>query len=131
LLVAQKRQQQPSFYDQQRTKRKTGLHKQHKLSVAARKLKMFAVVFILAIVSVALITHYTYMIQVNYQIERSLQELNSLQKAQQHLKLEIATLRSPDRLERIALDEIGMKYPDQDQFIILTAGAQVGNQDSF
>ena len=88
---------------------------------------MFAVVFIFGLASVALIAHYTYMIQVNYQIDRSLHELNSLQKAQQHLKLEIASLRSPDRLERIALDEIGMKYPDQDQFIILTAGAQVAN----
>jgi cell division protein FtsL len=124
LLVAQKRQQQPSFYDQQRTKRKTGVHRQQKLSIAVKKLKMFAVVFIFALASVALITHYTYMIQVNYQIERSLDELNSLQKAQQHLKLEIASLRSPDRLERIALEEIGMKYPDQDQFIILTAGVQ-------
>lgn len=127
MLVAQKRHQQPSFYDQQRTKRKTGVHKQHKLNVAVKKMKMFAVVFIFGLASVALIAHYTYMIQVNYQIDRSLHELNSLQKAQQHLKLEIASLRSPDRLERIALDEIGMKYPDQDQFIILTAGAQVAN----
>ncbi len=124
MLVAQKRQQQPSLYEQQRAIREAKNRKQSKLCVAARKLKMLAAVFVLALFSLALISHYTHMIQVNYQIEKSLKDLYSLQKTNQHLKLEIASLRSPDRLERIAVSDIGMKYPDQDQFVILTAGAQ-------
>lgn len=92
---------------------------------------MLAAVLVLVLISLALVSHYTHMIQVNYQIEKSLNELHSLQKTNQHLKLEIASLRSPDRLERIAVSDIGMKYPDQDQFIILTAGTQEVNQNTF
>jgi len=127
LLVAKKRTQYTSFYDQQRSKRKITEARELRARKAAKKISMFGVVAAFAAASIMLVAHYTTMISVNYQIDRSRSELRSLQDRQQHLKLEIASLRSPERLERIALEEIGMQYPQQSQFIILTAGAQTGN----
>lgn len=110
-----------SYYDSNRVRAKNPRHRQRIAFLAAKRTKMLGVVAVLALMAISLVAHYTYVLQLNYKIDRSLHELHALQDTQQHLKLEIASLRSPDRLEKIAMEEIGLQYPDQDQFIILTA----------
>lgn len=60
-------------------------------------------------------------VQMNYNLEARTGELRALQDEGQHLKLKAASLRSPERLEKIALEEIGLQYPAQAQLVILTA----------
>lgn len=129
MLVAKKTEQRLAFYDLQRARKKTAEKKRSRVRRAARKLGMLGTVAAAALVAILLVAHYTYVVQLTYQIDYRSAELRALQEEQQHLKLDIASLRSPERLEKIALEELGLKYPDQDQFIILTAGRTVGGRN--
>lgn len=120
MLVAKRRPQQLYFSDQQRSGRRLDAKRQKCNLTAAVKLKMLGLVFIFALTAVSLLAHYTYVVGLNHQIIIRNEELRSLQEQGQHLELEMAGLRSPERLEKMAL-EIGMIYPRRDQMIILSA----------
>lgn len=122
LLVAKKGAPKKSFYDQQRSKQRIQAQRKNNLSVATRKLSMVGAVLLCAITAIVLVAHFAYVVDVNHQISARTQELAALQDESKHLQLEIASLRSPGRLEQEAL-EIGLQYPGEDQFVYLTAGA--------
>ena len=100
----------------------TNLQKHRKAQVfsVAVKLKMIGAVLICALAAIAVIAHYTYVVDVMQQVELATSELVALQEEGKHLELEIASLRTPQRLEKKAY-EIGMQYPGREQMIILTA----------
>ncbi len=83
---------------------------------------MISFMLVFALIAVALVAHFTYLVDVNHRIGRSMEELRALQDEGKHLKLEMASLQSPERLEKLAL-EMGLKYPGQEQLVILTAVA--------
>lgn len=122
MLVAKKRAPELYYYDRQRVRKQTIVQKQQTLQLAGRKVKMFSVMMAFAFTAIVLVAHFTYLVDVNHQIGRSTQELRALQEEGKHLKLKIASLQSPERLEAMAL-EIGLQYPGQEQLVILTAGA--------
>ncbi|WP_040378638.1 septum formation initiator family protein [Dethiobacter alkaliphilus] len=122
LLVAKKRVPQQSFYDQQRARQKVANKKMTNRRLAARKLTLMGAVLLCAMTAIVLVAHFAYVVDVNHQISARKQELAALQDENKHLQLEIASLRSPQRLEQAAL-EIGLQYPGEDQFVYLTAGA--------
>lgn len=121
MLVAKKRPEEFHFYDWQRRQKHNTVYREHHLRAAAEKLKMFGAVILCAFMAIAVIAHYTYVIDVTHQIDSGMRELQALQDQGKHLQLEIASLRTPERLEKMAL-EIGMQYPHRNQMIILTAG---------
>ena len=86
------------------------------------KLKMLAAVLICVLAAIAVISHYTYVVEITGEIESASAQLETLQEESKHLKLEIASLNTPERLEQKAY-ELGMQYPGKEQLIILTAGA--------
>jgi cell division protein FtsL len=92
------------------------------MQVASKKIKMFSIMIAFMLTAIALVAHFTYVVEVNHQISRGTQELHALQDESKHLQLEIASLLSLERLEIMAL-EIGLQYPGEDQLVILTAGA--------
>ena len=72
--------------------------------------------------AISVIAHYTQVVEITRQLELARSELDALQEEGKHLKLEIASLNSPERLKKEAY-ELGMQYPGREQMIILTAGA--------
>ena len=121
LLVAKKRVPERSFYDQQRSRQRIAGQRKNNRSMATRKLSMMGAVMLCAITAIVLVAHFAYIVDVNQQISAKKQELVTLQDENKHLQLEVASLRSPQRLEQAAL-EIGLQYPGEDQFVYLTAG---------
>jgi len=83
---------------------------------------MISFMLAFALTALALVAHFTYLVEMNHRIGRSMEELHALQDEGKHLKLEMASLQSPERLEKLAL-EMGLKYPGQEQMVILTAVA--------
>lgn len=83
---------------------------------------MFAAILICALTAIAVISHYVYVVEISGEIESATAQLQTLQEDSKHLKLEIASMRTPQRLEQKAY-ELGMQYPGREQMIILTAGA--------
>lgn len=58
-------------------------------------------------------------IQVGYAISEALKEERNLTLVNKKLRLEIATLKSYERIEKIASEELGMVKPKPDQVIII------------
>ncbi len=78
-------------------------------------------VFTLVLMAVALIYVWShiYMTELEYMVAAEMSIKEKLVEEQTKLKVEIATLKSPQRLESIAKEQLQMTYPTRDQVIIL------------
>jgi cell division protein FtsL len=54
-----------------------------------------------------------------YQVERMQQERGAEEEINRHLRLEIATLRAPRRIEKIATEQLHLVAPTRDQAIVI------------
>ena len=60
-----------------------------------------------------------HMTELEYQIARELNNREQIAEEQTKLKVELATLKSPRRIETIAREKLQMTYPERTQVIIL------------
>jgi len=58
-------------------------------------------------------------IQLGYEISNALKERRALVETNKKLRIEIATLKSYARIERLATEELGMSKPRPDQVIVI------------
>jgi len=58
-------------------------------------------------------------IQLGYEISTALRGERALAESNKRLRLEIATLKSYTRIERFAVEELGMIKPKSDQVIVI------------
>ncbi|HOO90972.1 MAG TPA: cell division protein FtsL [Syntrophales bacterium] len=56
---------------------------------------------------------------IDYRIAEEMHLRDRLLEENRRLKIEIATLKSPGRIESIARNTLGMDYPERDQVIFL------------
>lgn len=54
-----------------------------------------------------------------YEITKATQDQRQLTTYQNNLKIELARLKSPDRIAKIAKDQLGMMKPSTDRTIVL------------
>lgn len=54
-----------------------------------------------------------------YRLEQMQRERATEEEISRHLRLEIETLRAPQRIEKLATDRLGMVAPDVDEAIVL------------
>jgi cell division protein FtsL len=77
------------------------------------------VAFALMAVALLYVWSHIHMTELEYQVAREISIKEKLLDDQRKLKVEQATLKSPQRIEAIAKEKLGMTYPDSDQVIIL------------
>ena len=58
-------------------------------------------------------------IQLGYEISNALKKERALVEANQKLRLEVATLKSYSRIEKLAVERFGMRKPEADQVIVI------------
>ncbi|MFZ0484709.1 MAG: cell division protein FtsL [Desulfobacterales bacterium] len=58
-------------------------------------------------------------IDVGYEISKETKEQHELIALQNNLKIELASLKSPERIAKIAKDQLGLKTPTKSQTIII------------
>jgi cell division protein FtsL len=58
-------------------------------------------------------------IQLGYEISNAMKEERTLTEANKKLRLEIATLKSYSRIEKLALEELKMAKPKPEQVIVI------------
>jgi len=82
---------------------------------------IIAIISILMLVSVTLFYVWTriQVVSLGYEISQKVKERERIEEINRKLKLEVATLKSPRRIERIAIKKLGLRYPTIDQVIIL------------
>jgi cell division protein FtsL len=55
-----------------------------------------------------------------YRMQTAEQRLRELVQERDQLRLELASLKDPQRIFRIATEQLGMSMPQQDQVVIVT-----------
>ncbi len=79
-------------------------------------------IFIASVVMLFALIHvgsHIHMTELEYQIASELASSEQLIEEQKRLKLELATLKSPQRIESIAREKLQMVYPERQQVILL------------
>ena len=74
---------------------------------------------ILMAVALIYVWSHIHMTELEYQIARELSNRERLTEEQAKLKVELATLKSPQRIETIARNKLQMVYPEREQVILL------------
>ena len=67
--------------------------------------------------------------QYGYRIEQLRQEYSRQQELNRHLRLEIEALRSPARIERIAVGQLRMVMPKDNEQLVLERGLEAPAAD--
>jgi len=58
-------------------------------------------------------------IDVGYEISKETKKQHELIALQNNLKIELASLKSPERISKIAKDQLGLKAPTKSQTIVI------------
>ena len=74
---------------------------------------------VLMAVALLYVWSHIHMTELEYQIARELSSREQITEEQTKLKVELATLRSPRRIETIAREKLQMTYPERKQVIVL------------
>ena len=76
---------------------------------------------LLVLVAVALVYVWShlYNTQLKYQIAEEMTVRDNLMEENRRLKVEIATLKSPQRIESIARDKLKLQYPEREQVVLI------------
>mgnify|MGYP001598887914 CR=1 FL=1 len=79
---------------------------------------VFIVSLLLAVALIYVWSH-IHMTELEYQLARELTAQEKLLEEQKSLNLELATLKSPQRIESIARNRLQLTYPEREQVILL------------
>jgi cell division protein FtsL len=77
------------------------------------------VMFVLMAVALIYVWSHIHMTELEYQIAAETSRKEQLQEEQRRLRVEYATLKSPQRIETIAREKLQMTYPERDQVILV------------
>jgi cell division protein FtsL len=77
------------------------------------------VALVLMFVALVYVGLHIRMTRMEYEIAAALTAKELLQEEQKKLKLEMAMLKAPQRIEQIARTKLQMSYPDAEQVIVL------------
>ena len=77
------------------------------------------VAFALMAVAIAYVWSHIQMTRLEYRVAEEMTLKEQLLEEQRRLKLELATLKSPHRIESIAKASLHMTYPERDQVIVI------------
>ena len=75
----------------------------------------------LIIIGVGIISQYGRTVYGSYQLDKMRRELILLEEERESLLIEVKRLSSLERIEAIAIHELGLQYPEERQWLILSA----------
>jgi cell division protein FtsL len=90
-----------------------------KVSAQIKYSNFIFVTLVLMAVALFYVWSHIHMTELEYMVAAEMSIKEKLLEEQTKLKVEIATLKSPQRLEAIAKEQLQMTYPTRDQVIIL------------
>ncbi|HET6460364.1 MAG TPA: cell division protein FtsL [Syntrophales bacterium] len=90
-----------------------------KVSTRIKYSNFIVVTLVLMAVALIYVWSHIHMTELEYMVAAEMSIKEKLVEEQTKLKVEIATLKSPQRLETIAKEQLQMTYPTRDQVIIL------------
>lgn len=106
---------------------KTQAHRRtnYKVCVSGETKLFCALVLLLIITGVGLIGMYGRVVAINYQVEKVNKEISQLLSEKEYLTIEVRKLSSLERIEHIALTELGLQYPEKRQWLLLSSREKI------
>lgn len=95
------------------------VRQQDRASVSVGYSTWIFIAAVLMAVALLYVWSHIHMTELDYQIAREISSREQLMEEQAKLKLEMATMKSPQRIETIARDKLEMTYPEREQVILL------------
>ncbi len=86
----------------------------------AESMLLCVLIVLLIAVSIGLIAQYSRVIAVNYQLQQVERELAELQVEKERLAIDVRSMSSLERIQNIAVNELGLQYPEQKQWLRLS-----------
>jgi len=96
-----------------------GIEPEEKVAPQLKYSVFLFVAFVLMVVAITYVWSHVQMTKLEYQVAEEMSKKERLLEDQRKLKLEMATLKSPQRIEAIAKSSLNLSYPERDQVIIL------------
>jgi len=127
LLPVKKRDQKvlPMSQQPQRIRRdaarKDTFRDAYQKAVRSSSVTFCVLLLCLLLVGVSLISLYGRVVAVKIQMHGVYSEISQLQSEKEHLLLEVKSLNSLERIEMIAITELGLQYPESRQWLRLAA----------
>lgn len=94
-----------------------------KIKKKVRGEKLSVTWIILMLIFIAELFFYTWCrvqyVQIGYEITKEADHYRSLLTLQNSLKIELASLKSPERIEKIAKQQLGLTTPTPEQMLII------------
>jgi len=90
-----------------------------KTSAGIKYSTFILVAFVFIAVLLIYVWSHIHMTELEYRVAREISIKEKILDDQRKLKVELATLKSPQRIEAVAKEKLGMSYPERDQVIIL------------
>lgn len=88
-------------------------------SLGSKYPTFIVVALVLMFVALIYVGSHIRMTRMEYEIAAALSAKELLQEEQKKLKLEMAMLKAPQRIEQIAKTRLQMSYPDTEQVIVI------------
>lgn len=86
-----------------------------------------ALILLLIITGVGLIGMHGRVVAINYRVQQVNREISRLQEEREYLNIEVKKLASLERIEHIAINELGMQYPEKRQWLLLSSRGNITN----
>jgi len=98
---------------------KQTVRQQERISGSVGYSTWFFIASVLMAVALIYVWSHIHMTELEYQVAREMSSREQLTEEQAKLKVELATLKSPQRIETIAQEKLQMTYPGREQVILL------------
>lgn len=96
---------------------------EHKRAIAlsAETVLFCSLIFLLMMIGIGLIGMHGRLVAINYKVQQVNREISRLQEEKEYLHIEVKKLASLERIEYIAVHELGMQYPEKRQWLLLSS----------
>jgi cell division protein FtsL len=91
-------------------------------TTSARTIKTSTLILLVVVIMIELFFYtwcHVQSIHMGYEITSQLKQEKKLKALQEKLRLELAQLRTPERIIKIASNQLGLVLPDPDQVIVV------------
>ncbi|MTI70750.1 MAG: hypothetical protein FH751_10930 [Firmicutes bacterium] len=126
MLVAKKEIKTYRDYDSDKVNRKP----KRKTKKPKYKLKIFFCATIGLGICIGILLRYAYITEIKYSLLESENQIVELKEKKQKLSLRLEEVKESKNIEKRAMNELGMVYPDDDQIVYVNV-TKINNEDIY
>jgi len=95
-----------------------------------KNVRILSIILVFSL-SIIMISRYAYIAEINFNISRLEKEYKEILKQNEALNVSLMSTVNLQTLEKIALEELNMQYPDPDQIVYVNAAKPVTENNSY